>query len=55
MSDRIWRWIAWRVPRELVKWCGYRIGAAATQGSWSTENVPGLRFVDAMKRWEGRA
>lgn len=49
--DRLWMWLAWRLPRRLVMWCAYRIGAHATQGQYSNTEVPGLNFMEAMKRW----
>ena len=52
MSDGIYKWLAWHLPRRLVMWCACRVGAHATQGQWSTEEVPKLKFMDAMKRWE---
>lgn len=51
LLDRGWKWLAWRLPRGLVKWCGYRIGANATTGPWSGQVVPELLFTDALKRW----
>jgi hypothetical protein len=52
MSERVWMWIAWRLPRTLVMWCAVRIGANATQGEYSNQEVPALLFMDALKRWE---
>ena len=52
MSDKLARWIAWRLPRAIVKWCGFRIGAHATQRQWSAQVVPELIFMDAMERWD---
>ena len=51
MKDRILRWLAWQLPRRLVGWCGYRIGAHATTGTFGTQVVPELNFMDAMQRW----
>lgn len=51
MSEKIWMWIAWRLPRTLVMWCAMRVGAHATQGQYSDQEVPALTFMDAMKRW----
>lgn len=45
-------WIAWRLPKTLVMWCGYRIGAHATSGEYAPTDVPGVSFMDAMKRWD---
>ena len=52
MMDKLAQWIAWHLPRSVVKWCGYRIGAAATCDEWGRVEVPALTFVDAMQRWE---
>ena len=52
MSEKIWIWIAWRLPRELVMWCAVRLGAHATQGQWSNQEVPALSFMDALQRWD---
>ena len=52
MAEKIWIWIAWRLPKKLVMWCGYRIGAFATQGRYGDTIVPELGFMDAMKRWD---
>lgn len=46
------RWIAWHLPRELVMWCFYRVGANATQGQWGNTNASELLFMDAAKRWK---
>ena len=50
--EKILIWIAWRLPKTLVKWCGIRIGAFATQGEYGDTIVPELGFMDAMKRWD---
>ena len=52
MIEKILIWITWRLPKSLVMWCGFRIGAYATQGKYDTQIVPELGFMDAMKRWE---
>ena len=50
--DALMRWVVWRLPRQLVMRCAMRIGANATTGKYSNQDVPDLRFMDAMKRWE---
>ena len=52
MSEKIWMWIAWRLPKELVYWCAMRVGAHATQGQYGNQEVPALLFMDAIKRWD---
>jgi len=44
--------IAWLLPKKLVMWCGYRIGAFATTGKYEETIVPELTFMDAMERWK---
>jgi hypothetical protein len=46
------RWVAWHLPRELVKWCYYRVGAHATTGKYGNTNVSELGMMDAIKRWD---
>lgn len=41
-----------RLPRNLVYWCAIRLMAHATQGRYSTQVVPDLSAMDALKRWE---
>lgn len=50
-TERIWTWIAWRLPRPLVKWCAIRLMAHATTGPYSHQIVPELRAMDALQRW----
>lgn len=52
--DALIRWIAWHLPRRLVAWCGYRIGAHATTGQYGSQIVPELNFMEAMRRWDPR-
>lgn len=52
MKDKIQMWVAWKMPRWLVKWCSVRLMAHATQGKWSTQIVPDLTAMDALDRWE---
>ena len=52
MKERIRIWIAWHLPKRLVAWCAYRVGAFATQGKYGTTVVPEVTFMDVMKRWE---
>lgn len=51
VPDRTARWIAWRLPKRLVMWSTYRVGANATQGRYANTEVPSLTFMDAMHRW----
>lgn len=50
--ERLWMWLAWRLPRGLVKWAAVRLVAHATAGPYSGTVVPELTAMDALKRWE---
>jgi hypothetical protein len=51
MTEDFWMRLAWLMPRSLVYWCAIRLGAHATQGQYSSQVVPELLFMDALKRW----
>lgn len=52
MRNKIWMAIAWRLPKWLVYWCFIRVVAHATTGAYSSQIVPDLTAMDALKRWE---
>ena len=52
MSEKIWIWLAWKLPRSLVYWAAIRLGAHATQNQWENESPPDLLMMDALKRWK---
>jgi len=52
VKEKIWMWIAFRLPKPLVMWASIRMIAHATQGEYSSQVVPELTAMDALKRWE---
>ena len=50
-SERIWIWIAWHLPKELVKWCAVRLMAHATTGQYGYVNTPATTIIEALQRW----
>ena len=48
----VWKWLAWRLPHGLIKWCVGRVLAHATQGKYRAQAVPDLTVIEAMKRWD---
>ena len=44
--------IAGVLPREVVKWCFYRMTAHATTGKHGNTIVPGLSWEVIAERWE---
>jgi hypothetical protein len=51
ITDRVWQWIAWRLPRRLVMWAAVRLIIHATAGEYSAQVVPELTAMDALRRW----
>ena len=49
--DKLWIWLAWKLPKSLVKWATIRLVANATTGEYSNQVVPSLTAVDALERW----
>ncbi len=46
--------IAWMLPKEVVKWCFFRMTAHATQGKYANTLVPDLAWEVIAKRWEDK-
>ena len=51
LREKFVRWVAWRLPRDLVTQCYVRVGAHAVSGEYSGEIVPEVRMMDALQRW----
>ena len=51
-TERVVHAIVWRLPRQVVYWAAIRVIAHATQGPYSSQNVPELRAMDALQRWD---
>lgn len=49
--EKVWMWIAWKLPKTLVMFASVRMIAHATQGKYGTTIVPELSAMDALKRW----
>ena len=51
-KEKFLLWLAFRLPRKLVAWVGVRIVAYATTGKYSSQIVPELTAMEALKRWD---
>jgi len=52
MSEKFWMRLAWAMPRKLAYWAAVRVLSYATVGKFSSQVVPDLLAIDALKRWE---
>lgn len=51
LSDIVWRWLAWHLPRPIVRWCVARVLAYASSGRYSQDTVTDITAIDALERW----
>jgi hypothetical protein len=51
-ADNWWSWLAWHMPRRLAYWCAVRVFVHATGEEWSSEEVPEVTCLEAMRRWD---
>lgn len=51
LLEKTMAWFVWHLPRSIVYWSAIRVGAHATTGDYSSQVVPDLLFMDALKRW----
>lgn len=45
-------WVAWRLPKPLVKWALVRATVNATTGKWASQVLPEVTAVEVMDRWD---
>lgn len=48
-KDGLWRWLAWKMPRSLVYWCGIRL---ASQEVYSSTHPDDIGAIDALRKWD---
>lgn len=52
IKEKVYMWLAWRIPKTLAYWVFVRVFSNATTGAWSNEEVPGVTCEQAMRRWK---
>lgn len=52
MYEKFCQWLAWKLPKKVVYWCAIRLFAHATTNEYSSQNVPELLAIEALKRWD---
>jgi len=50
-KENLQMWIAWKLPKWLVKWAAIRLMAHATTRQYSNTEVPKLTAMEALERW----
>ena len=52
LKDRILIWIAWKLPKGLIKQAYVRVVAHGTTGLYSDTVLPDVTVSDILNRWE---
>lgn len=52
MRTKLAEWIAWHLPRSVVRYAAVRLFTHATTGRYGRTEVPALTFMDALRRWD---
>ncbi len=52
--EKVWIWIARRLPRGLSYWAAMMILAYATTGKYSKTVAPEITALEALERWRKR-
>jgi hypothetical protein len=51
MLEKFWRFLAWHLPRSLVKWAAVRLGNEAT-AKFANKSPDEITFLDALNSWD---
>lgn len=51
LKERVYIWIAWHLPKDLVMWCWYRVAAHATTGKFGHVHPGDVKMMDAIDTW----
>jgi hypothetical protein len=51
-KDRVWMWLAWRLPRRLVYMAAVRLWSYATTGKYAGVESPTVGLVESLKAWD---
>ena len=51
MFDKIYCWLAWKLPKNLVKWCAVRLMTNASVGKHSSMVMSEITCIQALQAW----
>jgi len=52
ITERLYIWIAWHLPRDLVRWCFIRVSTEASTGYGSSQCMSEITCFEASYRWD---
>ncbi len=51
-KDKFYMWLAWKLPRELIKWSSIRLISYATMGKYGKDHPDDVSVITALNRWD---
>jgi hypothetical protein len=55
IKENVITWIAWHLPKVLVKWCFVRVSTLASVEEYADKVMGDISVIDALDCWEGRS
>jgi predicted AAA+ superfamily ATPase len=52
LKEKFYRWLSYKLPKELVYFASIRMWARATTGEYSSDDATTITMSDAIKAWE---
>jgi hypothetical protein len=49
--EKVWLWVAWHLPRELIKWAFIRTFAEATTGTYALVEAGAVTAMQVYADW----
>jgi len=53
-KEEAYKWVAYKLPKLLVTWVGWRLMVHASSGKWCLQNLKTLTMDEVMERWKER-
>jgi len=53
--EKLFEYLAWKMPRRLVYWCAIRLMSSATCGKYSDTHPDEISVIEALDAWEGKS
>jgi hypothetical protein len=51
MSEKVWTWLAWKLPKNLAKWAAIRVMAHATH-EFPDRTPSEISILDVLQAWK---
>jgi len=52
IKEEAYKWVAYKLPKLLVTWVGWRLMVHASSGKWCLQDLKKLTMDEVMERWK---